>query len=67
MHKQAVEELNKLMADKYFIALDALPVDFLKSYLASKNYIGNVVCKIIDGSSQFYVFLHFTKDSPFTG
>jgi len=67
MHKQAVEELDKLMADKIFLALDTPPVDLLKSYLASKNYIGNIVCKILDESSQFYVLLHFTKDSPFTG
>lgn len=55
------------MADKVIYALDTYPLGGLEPYLAKKGYIGNIVVKLMEGETPFYLLMHFTKDSPFTG
>lgn len=62
-----MKELDELMVDKVIYALDTYPLGALEPYLASKGYIGNIVIKLTEGQIPFYLLMHFTKDSPFTG
>jgi len=55
------------MVDKTFLSLDTIPLLELEPYLESKDYMGNILIKCNQMETEFYLILHFQKDSPFTG
>lgn len=66
-YNKVSSEISKLMEGKTIFTLDAYPLAALQPYFTSKDYIGNIIFLLGEAPNQFYLVLHFTKDSPFTG